>query len=251
MTECACLRATPSGAPRPASTRPSPAPRSSSRPAVARRSRPWTSPARTTLEVVSRGKHMLHRLERRPDPALPPADGGPVAGRRDAGGWPRGWRRNPTAAGRGRHRRTGPPSGCGSACSTSSRPATRAASSDTSVPTCSGPTGTSTAPSDRVAAPATPDRRRPCSTSATSPASAPCGAAETLFLERVQPWTPAAELGPTTVERVVARAHRLIDIGRRHAVQSSTGSYRRDEAHYVHARSGVRVGGAARRCGSR
>ncbi|GAA1506959.1 Fpg/Nei family DNA glycosylase [Terrabacter terrae] len=70
--------------------------------------------------------------------------------------------------------------------------------------------------------------------------------AETLFLERVPPWTRADELGLETVERVVVRAHRLIDNGRRHAVQSSTGSYRLDEAHYVHARSGR----PCRRCGT-
>jgi endonuclease-8 len=70
--------------------------------------------------------------------------------------------------------------------------------------------------------------------------------AETLFLERVPPWTPADELGRETVERIVGRAHRLIDNGRRHAVQSSTGSHRLDEAHYVHARSGR----PCRRCGT-
>ncbi|KRC84426.1 DNA glycosylase [Terrabacter sp. Root85] len=70
--------------------------------------------------------------------------------------------------------------------------------------------------------------------------------AETLFLERVPPWSRADELGRETVERVVARAHRLIDNGRRHAVQSSTGSQRLDEAHYVHARSGR----PCRRCGA-
>jgi len=70
--------------------------------------------------------------------------------------------------------------------------------------------------------------------------------AETLFLERVPPWTPADELGRETVERIVARAHRLIDNGRRQAVQSSTGSYRLDEAHYVHAGSGR----PCRRCGT-
>ncbi|GAA5019031.1 Fpg/Nei family DNA glycosylase [Terrabacter aeriphilus] len=69
--------------------------------------------------------------------------------------------------------------------------------------------------------------------------------AETLFLERVPPWTPADEAGRETVERVVARAHRLIDNGRRNAVQTSTGSTRLDEAHYVHARSGR----PCRRCG--
>ena len=51
---------------------------------------------------------------------------------------------------------------------------------------------------------------------------------------------------PVVVERVVTRTHRLIDNGRRHAVQSSTGSYQLGEAHYVHARSGR----ACRRCGT-
>jgi endonuclease-8 len=69
--------------------------------------------------------------------------------------------------------------------------------------------------------------------------------AETLFLERVQPWALSNELGRAVVERVVERAHRLIDNGKGHAVQSSTGSYRLDDAHYVHARSGR----PCRRCG--
>jgi endonuclease-8 len=70
--------------------------------------------------------------------------------------------------------------------------------------------------------------------------------AETLFLERVPPWAAADELDHAVVERVVARAHRLIDNGRRHAVQSSTGSLRQGESHYVHARSGQ----PCRRCGT-
>jgi endonuclease-8 len=70
--------------------------------------------------------------------------------------------------------------------------------------------------------------------------------AEALFLERVHPWVLPADLGRETVERVVDRAHRLIDQGRHHAVQSSTGSRRLDEAHYVHARSGR----PCRRCGT-
>ena len=70
--------------------------------------------------------------------------------------------------------------------------------------------------------------------------------AEALFLERVQPWAVPADLGRETVERVVDRAHRLIDQGRHHGVQSSTGSRRLDEAHYVHARSGR----PCRRCGT-
>jgi endonuclease-8 len=70
--------------------------------------------------------------------------------------------------------------------------------------------------------------------------------AEALFLERVHPWTPAADLGLDTVERVVDRVQRLMDVGRGHAVQSSTGSYRRDEEHFVHGRSGR----PCRRCGA-
>ena len=70
--------------------------------------------------------------------------------------------------------------------------------------------------------------------------------AEALFLERVHPWALPADLGRDTVERVVDRAHRLIDQGRHHAVQSSTGSRRLDEAKYVHARSGR----PCRRCGT-
>lgn len=70
--------------------------------------------------------------------------------------------------------------------------------------------------------------------------------AETLFLERVNPWLSAGELGTGRVERIVARAHRLLDTGKNHAVQSSTGSYRLDEAHYAHARSGR----PCRRCGA-
>ena len=70
--------------------------------------------------------------------------------------------------------------------------------------------------------------------------------AETLFLEKVPPWSLADEVDRAVVERVVARAHRLIDNGKGHAVQSSTGSYRRDDVHYVHARSGL----PCRRCGT-
>ena len=70
--------------------------------------------------------------------------------------------------------------------------------------------------------------------------------AETLFLEKVAPWSIADELDRLVLERVVGRVHRLIDNGTGHAVQSSTGSYRLDDAHYVHARSGR----PCRRCGT-
>ena len=70
--------------------------------------------------------------------------------------------------------------------------------------------------------------------------------AETLFLEKLNPWVTASELGRPRLEQIVLRAHRLIDNGKNHAVQSSTGSYRLGEAHYAHARSGR----PCRRCGA-
>ena len=70
--------------------------------------------------------------------------------------------------------------------------------------------------------------------------------AETLFLEKLPPWTLADGLDRSVLEEVVARAHRLIDNGKNHAVQSSTGSYRHGDTHYVHARSGR----PCRRCGT-
>ena len=63
--------------------------------------------------------------------------------------------------------------------------------------------------------------------------------AETLFLERVHPWAPADSLGADAVRRIVDRAHRLLMIGKEHDVPSTTGSHRRGEEVYVHARSGL------------
>ena len=70
-------------------------------------------------------------------------------------------------------------------------------------------------------------------------------ASESLFLERIGPWTAAADLGAERIGALVARAHRLLDVSRHHAVQSSTGVRRKGEEHYVHARSGR----PCRRCG--
>ena len=71
-------------------------------------------------------------------------------------------------------------------------------------------------------------------------------ASESLFLCRIGPWTPATDLDDADLERVVTRAHTLLDQARHHAVQSSTGSRRKGEEHYVHARSGR----PCRRCGT-
>jgi endonuclease-8 len=71
-------------------------------------------------------------------------------------------------------------------------------------------------------------------------------ASESLFLTRVAPWTPAAVVPDAYLERLVTRAHTLLDQARHHAVQSSTGSRRKGEENYVHARSGR----PCRRCGT-
>lgn len=67
---------------------------------------------------------------------------------------------------------------------------------------------------------------------------------ETLFLERLSPWT--TEPAPDVLQRVVARAKRLLDANVRHAVQSSTGDRTPGRETYVHARSGR----PCRRCGA-
>jgi endonuclease-8 len=71
-------------------------------------------------------------------------------------------------------------------------------------------------------------------------------AAETLFLERIDPWAPTAELTPTDLAHLVDRVHRLMDVGRRHAVQASTGVFRRDRRSHVYGRARE----TCRRCGT-
>ena len=71
-------------------------------------------------------------------------------------------------------------------------------------------------------------------------------AAESLFLEGIDPWAPATELTPTDLAALVDRVHRLMDVGRRHGVQASTGVFRRDRRSYVHGRARE----ACRRCGT-
>jgi len=71
-------------------------------------------------------------------------------------------------------------------------------------------------------------------------------AAESLFLERLNPWTTASQLADPVVVALVTRVHRLIDSARHHPVQTSTGVRRHGEEVYVHARSGR----ACRRCGT-
>ena len=70
--------------------------------------------------------------------------------------------------------------------------------------------------------------------------------AETLFIEKTPPWTPANELGIDAVRRIIERAYRLLMMGKEDDVQSTTGSRRRGEEKFVHARSGR----PCRRCGT-
>jgi endonuclease-8 len=65
---------------------------------------------------------------------------------------------------------------------------------------------------------------------------------EALFLQGVTPWTPAADVD---LDRLVTRAVRLITANRAHPEQSTTGSLRRGEDHWVFERPGK----PCRRCG--
>lgn len=69
--------------------------------------------------------------------------------------------------------------------------------------------------------------------------------AETLFLRRVNPWTPVAEVGD--LAELVALAQRLLHANREHARQVTTGDDRRGREHWVFERAGR----ACRRCGTR
>jgi endonuclease-8 len=70
-------------------------------------------------------------------------------------------------------------------------------------------------------------------------------ASEALFLTGLNPWHPAADLAGAQVSGLVERVHRLLDVNRHHATQSTTGVHRRGETAYVHRRSGR----PCRRCG--
>ena len=71
-------------------------------------------------------------------------------------------------------------------------------------------------------------------------------ASESLFLQGIFPWADAVTLGPDALNGLIARALRLMTANLPHAVQTSTGIRRDGENHYVHARSGR----PCRRCGT-
>jgi endonuclease VIII len=70
-------------------------------------------------------------------------------------------------------------------------------------------------------------------------------ASEILFLERVLPWVRAGDLDRDRVQALLERLHRLMAAARRTGWQASTGIQRSGEEAYVHARSGR----PCRRCG--
>jgi endonuclease-8 len=68
---------------------------------------------------------------------------------------------------------------------------------------------------------------------------------EALFLSGITPWTPVADV--PDLEAVVRRARRLLMANRERWEQTTTGSLRRGEDHWVFERAGA----PCRRCGSR
>jgi endonuclease VIII len=59
---------------------------------------------------------------------------------------------------------------------------------------------------------------------------------EVLFVERVNPWTPAGAVAD--LDRLVATAHRLLRVNRDHPEQSTTGYTQRGRQHWVYERGG-------------
>jgi endonuclease-8 len=71
-------------------------------------------------------------------------------------------------------------------------------------------------------------------------------ASEVLFLERLHPWVPAADVDPGLLVPLLERTRRLMAAAERSGAQVSTGVPRAGEEAYVHARSGR----PCRRCGT-
>ena len=65
---------------------------------------------------------------------------------------------------------------------------------------------------------------------------------ELLFVEHIDPWTPAGQV--RDLARLVGTARRLLRANRDHPDQSTTGSTRRGEEHWVYLRAGL----PCRRC---
>ena len=70
--------------------------------------------------------------------------------------------------------------------------------------------------------------------------------AETLFLQRLSPWTPIGDISPERLAGTVARAHTLLTANKDTYARTITGSRVEGQQDYVHGRSGLRC----RRCGT-
>lgn len=70
-------------------------------------------------------------------------------------------------------------------------------------------------------------------------------ASEILFVRRVHPWRPARDVGADELSQIINRVARLMQRAVVTGVQGSTGETRRGHESYVHARSGR----PCRRCG--
>ena len=70
--------------------------------------------------------------------------------------------------------------------------------------------------------------------------------AETLFLQRLSPWTPIREIVPERLAGTVARAHTLLTANKDTYARTITGSRVEGQQDYVHGRSGL----PCRRCGT-
>ena len=70
--------------------------------------------------------------------------------------------------------------------------------------------------------------------------------AETLFLQRLSPWTPIGEIAPERLAGTVARAHTLLAANKDTYARIITGSRVEGQQDYVHGRSGL----PCRRCGT-
>ena len=237
---------------RPARRRPAPAPWSSGPTCAGRRVPDVDLRGSRTLEVVARGKHLLHRLD----------TGATLHTHlRMEGQWRvehPGERHRPAAAppgpaGGGAHRRAGRRSACAWACSTSCRPPASHDLVGHLGPDVLGPRLGRRGRGRRAS-------RHPSGsigdTLLDQRVLAGVGtfwASEILFLERVLPWTPAARPRPRPGARACSTAAAPAD-GHRHAAPAG----RRAPASSARARRptctrgrGGRAGAAATRCGWR
>lgn len=70
--------------------------------------------------------------------------------------------------------------------------------------------------------------------------------AETLFLQRLSPWTPIGQISPDRLAGTVARARTLLTANKDTYARTTTGSRVEGQQDYVHGRSGL----PCRRCGT-